>query len=253
MKTKYIVGNWKLNPPTPREAKALLAKLKKNISGARGVKVIVCPPAVFLPLFDATKKKNFFLGAQDALSVEFGAFTGALNPQILKYSGCDYVILGHSEVRERSDDNAMVALKARAVLKSGLTPVVCVGEKKRDTQGNYLEFLREQLTASLSGIPKKDLAKIIIAYEPVWAIGITAKESDTSADFLHNSLFIRKVLAKLAGQEIALKIPILYGGSVNEKNAEDFLRSGEASGLLVGRASLDVSQFGKIIKIAESL
>lgn len=253
MKNKYIVANWKLNPPTPREAKALFAKIKKYSAGLKRSKVVICPPDPFLGLFDIKTSKTLSLGGQNCQAVDFGAFTGAVNPALLKYSGCSYVILGHSEVRERGDSNEMVNEKIKASLKAGLKVILCVGEKKRDTQGIYLEELRLQLTEGLARVNKKDFSKIIIAYEPVWAIGVAAKSVDTPENFLHNALFIKKVIAKVAGKDTALKIPILYGGSVNEKNALGFLSLGEADGLLVGRASLDGAKFGQIIKISESV
>ncbi len=253
MKTKYIVANWKLNPPTPREAKSLFIKLKKYSTGLKRSKIVICPPNPFLGLFDTKTGKTLSLGGQDCQVVDFGAFTGAVNPALLKYSGCSYVILGHSEVRERGDSNEMINEKVKASLKAGLKVILCVGEKKRDSQGLYLEELRLQLTEGLSRINKKDFSKIIIAYEPVWAIGVAAKSVDTPENFLHNALFIKKIIAKLAGKETALKIPILYGGSVNEKNALGFLSLGEANGLLIGRTSLDGEKFGQIVKIAESV
>jgi len=253
MKTKYIVANWKLNPPTPREAKTLFTKIKKASQGLRRVKVVVCPPAVFLTSLTVGQGKVLSLGAQDVAVVDFGAFTGSLNSDILKYSGATHIIVGHSEVRERGEDNEVVNTKIKAILKAGLTPILCVGEKKRDNQGHYLEYLKTQLLEGLVRVPKKELSKIMIAYEPVWAIGVAARGVDTPEDFLHNALFIRKVVAKLAGQEAVMKIPVLYGGSVNEKNADSFLSAGGADGLLVGRASLDASKFGQIIKMAENV
>jgi triosephosphate isomerase len=147
----------------------------------------------------------------------------------------------------------MIAKKAGAGIKAGLTVVLCVGEQERDAESVYLQTLKEQIIASLSGIQKRSLEKIVIAYEPVWAIGTKAKGVVEPAALLETTIFIRKVLSDLYDQTAARSMKILYGGSVDEKNAGSFMKEGGASGLLVGRASVDAKKFVEILKIADSL
>ncbi len=246
MAKKIIVGNWKMNPTTEREANELFLKIKRQSLKAKKSLVIVCPPAIFLPLF-VGKQGNLKLGAQDAYFERSGAFTGRVSSAMYKYLGVDYVIIGHSEMRRAGDTDKIVNQKVRAVLKEGLKVILCIGEDRRDAGGLYLKVLQEQLRSSLEKVPKPFYEKVIVAYEPIWAIGKEAKKTDTPEDFLHNKLFIKKVLVGLAGSKIGLKVPILYGGSVNVENANGFLKQGEADGLLIGRESLVADHFNKIV------
>ena len=251
--TKIIVGNWKLNPLTPREAKALLAKIKTKTPDSKKVRVVICPPAVYLSLFDGGRLGNLSFGAQDAFWEDEGAYTGQISMPMVKYVGAMYVIIGHSERRACGETNKMINAKVKKALKAGLQIILCIGEKERDPNGHYLEFIKQQIEESLAGLKKQNLKNLTIAYEPVWAIGKEAKSADTPAEFIHNALFIKKILSKMFGKKEALSVSILYGGSVNKKNAAEFLTAGQADGLLVGRASLDPDQFGAIIKIAANL
>lgn len=251
---KLIVANWKLNPDSPREAKELVGKVKRTLATQKKVNAVICPPAIFLSLLAATKPpKNLAFGGQDAFWQKEGAWTGQVGPSMVRKSGADYLILGHSEKRTTGDSDAMINQKLKLALSEDLKVILCVGEKERDTQGEYLQVVRGQLLDALDRVPKKFAPQIIIAYEPIWAIGEMAKGSDTPQGFLEQALFIRKVLSQWADHSSALKIPVLYGGSVDPKNARSFLAEGQADGLLVGRASLRADQFSEILKLANEL
>lgn len=250
---KLIVANWKLNPDSPREARELVAKIKRTLARQKKVSAVICPPAIFLPLLAATPAKNLAYGGQDAFWQKEGAWTGQIGPSMIRKSGADYLILGHSEKRTTGDSDPMINQKLRLALGEGLKVILCVGERERDAQGEYLGVIRGQLLTALDKVPKKLAPQIVIAYEPVWAIGELAKGSDTPQGFLEQALFIRKVLSQWADHGAAIKIPVLYGGSVDIKNARSFLAEGQADGLLVGRASLRADHFGEILKQANEL
>ena len=218
--------------------------------------MVICPPAVFLSDLAKIKGGQIALGAQDAFWERDGAYTGMLSPTMLRNAGADYLILGHSERRRLGDGDGEINRKVALALKHRLKVILCVGEERRDPDGFYLQTIRTQLEAGLAGVPKKQLNELIVAYEPVWAIGEAARASDTPRDFLEQQIYIRKVMAGLAGKELALKLPVLYGGSVDGGNAYGFLTEGGPPsalggvGLLVGRASLEPREFIKILQAA---
>ncbi len=250
---KIIVANWKMNPETPREAKALALKTKTLASKLKQASVIVCPPSLYLSLFTTTRSnQRLWWGSQDfSLESDQGAFTGELSAAMLAYSGAQFSIIGHSERRARGETDEQVNKKVKLALAARLKPIICVGEAKRDEQGHYLEPLREQIRQALKGLDKSALKKIIIAYEPVWAVGRAGKGADTPEEFLHHALFIRKTISDLFDKKLAMQVPVLYGGSVDSGNAEGFLKAGSADGLLVGRASLKPEEFKKILYVAD--
>ncbi len=252
---KLIVANWKLNPETPREARELSAPIRRVAAKLKKVTTVICPPAVYL---QGLSSGRLLFGAQDCFGEISGAFTGKLGPTMLYHGGARYLILGHSETRARlsggqvaGDTDLMINHKVRLALKNKLKVILCVGEHERDHHGEYLKIIKAQLEADLKNIQRKQFDNLIIAYEPLWAIGASAKAADTPEAFHHQSLFIRKVISRLVGKEQAMKTPVLYGGSVNSKNAAGFLTEGEADGLLVGHASLNPFEFIKILKIAD--
>lgn len=252
MTKKIIIGNWKLNPTTIREAKDLMTKVRVRASKAKNVLAVVCPPAPWLGLWAPFKNsKTLALGAQDCFSEVEGAHTGQVSAVMLKNLGVQYVILGHSERRSAGDGDELINQKVKAALKTGLAVVLCVGETVRDDHGVYLETIKEQLLIGLAKLPKPAFARVVITYEPVWAIGDKAVGADTPEAFVAQRIYIRKILAMLVGAKEAMKIPVLYGGSVGVKNASDFLTVGQADGLLVGRASLRADLFNEIITIAD--
>lgn len=247
MTKKLIVANWKANPESPREAKNIFLPIKRALAKLPGVEVVICPPAVYLASLG-----GLTLGGQDAFWELSGAYTGRLGPTMLRNSGASYVILGHSEARALGDTDAIINQKLRLALRHGLKVILCVGEKERDEKGDYLKIIRSQLTNSLAGLQRKQVGQLILAYEPIWAIGAAAKGADNPESFFQQSIFLRKVLAEMFGKAAAMACPILYGGSANSGNAAGFLKEGRADGLLVGRASLDPAEFIKILKLANA-
>lgn len=248
------MANWKMNPASPREAKLLALALKKTASKLTKTRTIICPPALYLSLLIPPRPtKKIFWGGQDACAGVNEAETGAISAKMIKNIGADYLIVGHSERRRAGETDKVVREKVQLAVKAGLKPIICIGEEKRDAHGDYLSFLRGQIGACLGDLKKSYYSEIMIAYEPIWAIGTEAHGADTPDNFLHNALFIRKVFAGLAGNELALALPVLYGGSVNVKNAEGFLKDGRADGLLVGRESLVPDQFKQILQIADKI
>jgi triosephosphate isomerase (TIM) len=194
--------------------------------------------------------KRTRLAAQDTFYERLGARTGEISPSMLKNMGVKYVIIGHSERRALGETDEVVQKKVAATLREELIAIVCVGEEKRDTHGNYLTHVEKQLRAALKGVPKAKLQNIVIAYEPVWAIG--TGNNATPEDAHEMKLFIQKILSDLYGRNALAKIRILYGGSVTKGNAEELLNKGAVDGFLVGGASLRASEFATIAKIASS-
>lgn len=253
-KKQLIIGNWKMNPGKIDDARKIFDGVKKEAGKLTHVETVMCPPFIFLS--DLSKKVSghrCVLGAQDVFYETEGAFTGEVSLPMLSSLGIKYVIVGHSERRAMGEADDAVNKKILATLKMGFSVVLCVGEKERDETGEHFHFIKNQIETALSKVQKRLLANVIIAYEPVWAIGTKATGADTPADFVEITIFIRKTLSDMFGRNSANTISILYGGSVNEKNAESFLKEGEADGLLVGRASLDAEKFITILKISEKI
>lgn len=251
-KQKLIIGNWKMNPENMKVAKQIFQKIKTKAGKFKKAKCVICPPFIYLDAF-AKAHGTCAIGAQDAFWEESGARTGEISASMISKLNVPYVILGHSERRELGDTNEIVNKKVIEALRQRLMVIVCVGEKTRDEEGSYLQFLQAEIEESLAKIPARYFKNIIVAYEPIWAIGEKAKKSSTPEDFLEKAIFIRKVLTQLTDKKIAMKIPILYGGSVNDANAAGFLQEGRADGLLIGRASRDPQIFGEILKTAHNV
>jgi triosephosphate isomerase len=242
-----VVANWKMNPETYKEAEKIYAGSVVALKKASKVKVVLCLPYTWLTDFSHKEKKVVSFGAQDASIEVKGPHTGEVSPTMLTSSGVEYVILGHSERRALGETDELVSQKVSASLKTGLRVILCVGEKTRDLHGDYLLFLRHQIINSLNKIPKRYLKKLIVAYEPVWAIGKSDDEAMNVRDLHETSIFIKKALAEIYGPVEGMKIPILYGGSVSHKNAKDLLTLGEVQGLLVGRESLNPKKFESLL------
>jgi triosephosphate isomerase len=249
---KIICGNWKMNPLSLKEAEKLFNDIIKNVSTVRKTEIVVCPPFLYLEKLKKVSKK-IILGVQDAFPGDVGAFTGEVSAEMLYNLGVRYVILGHSERRALGENNKDINKKIKSSLAVGLRPILCVGETVRDENHDYFNLIKTQLEVCLEGVSRNRAAKIIIAYEPIWAISTTKDRKDaTPEDSREMAIFIRKILFDKFGSE-AGRIKILYGGSVSEKNSEDFLENGGVDGLLVGRASLDAKKFSQIVKICEVL
>ncbi len=243
---KYLViGNWKMNPNTKAEAQKIIASVKKVASQLSTTSVVMCPPYVYMSLAYGKGASLVALGAQDVAPEIQGSYTGEVSATMLRESGAAYVIVGHSERRAMGENDELISRKVARALEEGIIPVLCVGEKTRDKEGLYMEELRLQIKNSLQGIEQKHAHKIIIAYEPVWAIG--AKEAMTPALIQETAIFVRKTLTDIFGQEKALKIKVLYGGSVNFRNATEIVSQGSVDGLLVGRESINPLGFKDLL------
>lgn len=247
-----VIGNWKMNPQTLGKAETLFADIKKALNKTNATaQVVIAPPALFIALLQRlSSRTRVKVGAQDVFYEQAGAFTGEIAVSMLKSFEVSHVILGHSERRAQGESNETVHKKTDAVLKGGLIAVVCVGEKARDTQGDYFSFIETQLQSIFAGIQKTFLNRLVIAYEPIWAIG-TGKHA-TAEDVQEMKLFIQKIISDTFDRTTVSKIKILYGGSVSKDNAEEILTVGHADGFLVGGASLKASEFAEIIKIADT-
>lgn len=243
---KILIANWKMAPETPKAA-ASLAKATATIAknNKKKVQVIACVPHVYLSTVRSTAK-TLALGAQDVSASTTVASTGHVSAIMLKSGGAAYSIVGHSECRAVGDTNESVKAKITGLLAAKVMPILCVGEKERDAQGWYLSTIKDQIESACAGITKPQLKQVIIAYEPVWAIGEKAAREATPAECHEMVLFIRKLLADLYDEKSAKQVPILYGGSVSEDNAAAFVTDGGATGLLVGRVSLEPKRFAKI-------
>jgi triosephosphate isomerase len=241
-----------MNPRSLKEAEKLFSDVAKNVSTIKKTEIVICPPFLYTEKLKHLSKK-IILGAQDAFYIDVGAFTGEVSAEMLYNIGARYVILGHSETRALGETDIDVNKKIKASLVAGLHPVLCVGETVRDPEHNYFNLIKTQLEVCLEGVSKNSAPKIIIAYEPVWAISTTKDRKDATADDSREmSIFIRKILFDKFGKDMS-QIRIVYGGSVSEKTAEDFLKNGGVDGLLVGRASLDAKKFVAIVKICDQL
>ena len=256
-KQKYyylVIGNWKMNPTTLREAKGIYRDVKKNAGRWSGIRVVTAPPATYLaPLADYKSPANFELGGQNCFFEESGSHTGEISYAMLKDLGCRWVILGHSERRAQGEDSATVARKAGAVLSAGLRPVICVGEEKRDAEGEYLAELENQILASVKGVKEADLPRVVIAYEPVWAIGRKDNRALSGESVLEMNIFIKRSLSRKYSRKKAMSVEVLYGGSVTADNTREIVESGQVNGLLVGRQSLEPVAFAQILELVKQV
>lgn len=252
MSKSIIIANWKMNPASYKKAENLVSDLLADITKNKKTKIVLCPPLLWLNGLSRKYKKSVSFGAQNFFWADTGAFTGEVSAQMLKSSGAEYVIVGHSERKiylgEKDD---MINKKLKSALKAGLTAILCVGERERGEDDEIPSIVEDQLKKALGGVNKNQLKKIIIAYEPVWAIStMSGSKPDTPDNAFRSSIFIRKVLADLYGRKAAGEVKIIYGGSVNSGNITAFIKEGKMDGGLVGGASLDHSEFIKIVELA---
>ncbi len=244
MRTPFIAGNWKMNT-TVSEAIRLVRAMREELDKVGGVDKVICPPFVSLvPLKELLKDSSIKLGAQNLYFAEKGAYTGEISPLMLAEL-CEFVIIGHSERRQYFHETGeVVNKKVLAALKVGLKPILCIGERLEENEaGRTEEVITEQLNSSLAEV--KDLTNLVIAYEPVWAIGTGRAATGEQAN--ETIAFIRQKLAKRYGEKQAQQVRILYGGSVTAANAAEFMHQPEIDGALVGGASLKATEFLSIV------
>jgi triosephosphate isomerase len=240
-----------MNPLSLKAAEKLFVNVAKSISDIKKTDIVICAPFVYLEKLKKISKK-ISLGAQDVFWGDVGAFTGEVSAEMLYDVGARYVIVGHSERRALGENNNNINKKIKSALSASLRPILCVGENIRDEEHNYFNLVRTQLLECLAGISRTSISKVIIAYEPVWAISSTKDRKDAKPeDSKEMTIFIRKIISDKFGSDSS-KVRIIYGGSVNEKDAEGFLKDGGVDGLLPGRASLNPEKFSKIVKICEA-
>lgn len=238
-----------MNPKSVLEAEKLFKQIKK--SSIKGVDTVVCAPFPYLaPLKKIGVTSLCALGAQDVHFEKEGAFTGEVSTSMLNSVGAKYSIVGHSERRAQGETDEIISKKILSLTKSKIVPILCVGEKERDHSGFYLNTVRQQLTLGLAQIPKANYKNVIVAYEPIWAIGSSALRPATPAECHEMIIFIRKCIADISNGATAHSIRVIYGGSADAEVAGEFLNQGMADGFLLGRASLNAKSFGQIIKIA---
>ena len=249
MRRPIIAGNWKMNT-TIDEAVSLVESLRDRFLGRENVDIVVCPPfPVLADVSKVLKESSIRLGAQNMHWEPQGAFTGEVSAKMLLTAGCQYVILGHSERRLHfGETDEGVQKKIAAALTAGLTPIVCLGERLEEREaGQTEEVVRRQLKKAIEGLSPEEMAKIVVAYEPVWAIGTGEAATPEMANDVHH--YLRKVLKDQYSEQVAFTVRIQYGGSVTEENAASLLAQPDIDGALVGGASLKAESFARIIHI----
>lgn len=245
-----IVANWKMNPPTFKEAKKLFEATKKAAESAKDVAVIVAPPAIFLrELSNAYKGKRIAFGAQNMHFENAGAFTGEVSATQFRDAKATYVLVGHGERRALGETNEDTQKKVAAALSVKMTPILCVGEKERVNEGENFSIVREQLRTGLADVTTK-IKQVIVMYEPLWAVG--SGNPVMPHDMHVMAIFIKKTLVELYGA-IGHSVRILYGGSVNETNAAAMIQEAGVQGFVVGGASLDGKKFRALLESIENI
>lgn len=242
-----IVANWKAYVEDIAKAKKLFAISKKLSKEARS-DIVLAPPAPFLGALALRNRSRVAFAAQDVSKTTGGAQTGEATAQSYAAIGAAYAIIGHSERRAAGDTDTVISEKLAHALAHGLTPILCIGEHERDGEGRYLTFVREELTNTMKSLAPKERSRIIIAYEPLWAIGKTAALSIQPNDLIEMVLYIRKVLAELLHGKNASRTIILYGGSVEPDNIRELAASSRIDGFLIGHASVDPHIFTLLLK-----
>jgi triosephosphate isomerase len=244
-----VVGNWKANPDSVKIAKGNIREIRKFAAKYKKTEVVICPPTIFLETLKGYGKP-VILGAQDIFPESSGAFTGSTGYLSLLETKIKYVIIGHSERRAMGEDNMLINRKLKVALSVGLSPIVCIGEEKRDSNLDYLNFIKTQLVEAFKDVPKSKVKDVIIAYEPIWAIGSKAKRDAKASEIEEMVILIRRIIGDLYQTKSVPPVRILYGGSVSPGNASYILEGSGVNGFLIGRASLTPKIFGEIIRVA---
>ena len=246
-----IAGNWKMNK-TPSETRKLISEIKAEIPKSHKSEFILCPPFISIPAaLEEAKDSSINIGAQNCHWEEKGAFTGEISPKMLSELGINYVIIGHSERRAYfGETDETVNKRIKSSLNEGITPILCVGENLTQREnGETQNIIKNQLELDFKDIDENSAEKIIIAYEPIWAIGTGKTATDNQAQEICE--FIRNTIGKMFSAEVSEKIHILYGGSMNDKNAEGLLSMPDIDGGLIGGASLKADSIAQILKTAD--
>lgn len=242
-----IVANWKAYVEDFGKAQRLFT-LSKRLARATSCDIVLAPPAAFLGALALKNASPVAFAAQDVSATLGGAATGEVTAQMSASAGASYAIIGHSERRAAGDTDAIIAEKLAHAFAQGLIPVLCIGERERDSEGRYLSFLREEITQALAPLAPKERANVVVAYEPLWAIGKTAEHAIGPDDLAEMILYIRKVLAELLPGKSSSRTRVLYGGAVEPDNIRDLAAVSHADGFLIGHASADEKLFAAIIR-----
>ncbi len=242
-----IVANWKAYIDSSAQAAKLFATAK-TLALFKGTQIVLAPSFVHLGLLSKGNRSKVAFAAQDISIANMGALTGEVTGQMIRETGALYAIIGHSERRARGEDNDIVLEKVQQALSCGLTPILCVGEAERDEDGHYLNFIRTELHAVFSVLNPKERAKVVIAYEPIWAIGKSAAEAITPTDLNEMIRYIRKVLREYMPEAASKKVQVLYGGSIDATNIKELQEAAPIDGFLIGRASTDPKTFRLLVK-----
>jgi len=248
-----IGGNWKMHLGTSEEANTMLNQLIPLVKEVKKVDIIIFPPFTALYSLSFLKNTNIKLGAQNMYFKDEGAFTGEISPQFLKPLGCDHVILGHSERRTIfKETDELINNKVKKALHSSLKPIVCIGENLEERKkGKTMDVIKFQFQNTFKGLSKEEMRNIIIAYEPIWAIGTGETATPEQAEEVHVS--IRELLSKKYDKDTSEAVRIQYGGSIKPDNAKELFSQDNIDGGLVGGASLEAESFSKIIIAAQMI
>lgn len=241
-----VVANWKAYVEEGKRAKALFA-LAKRLSGKHKHEIVLAPAMPQLGLLASGNRTKVRFASQDVSNETGGAHTGETTAHAVKDAGATYVIVGHSERRSAGEDDGLVARKTQHALAQGLIPILCVGERERDQGAEYLGQIRAQIAAVMGPLSQKERMQVVIAYEPVWAIGKTAAEAIEPRDLAEMSLYIRKVLGDYLPGKAPAKSRVIYGGSVEPGNIRDLAAAGGIDGFLIGHASVETISFAALV------
>jgi triosephosphate isomerase len=253
MRKKIVAGNWKMNKDF-QDAEDLMFEIVDELTekGAGETEVIICPPAVYLEMSsDIAAENGFMVGAQNLSQWEAGAYTGEISASMIHSMGISHCILGHSERRTYfAETDTIIAAKIDLALKNGIIPIYCCGEVLAERQAEkHFDVIRKQVSEALFHLGEESVSQLIVAYEPVWAIGTGVTASSAQAQEMH--AFIRSLLTDKYGADVSAEIPILYGGSCNAKNAAELFANPDVDGGLIGGASLNAADFVTIVNSFE--
>jgi triosephosphate isomerase (TIM) len=243
-----VVANWKSYVEQREEAKKLLALAKRLAGKARRAKIVLAPSFAHLGLLASGNRSKVKFASQDISSTSVGPATGEVSGATLRNIGAEYVIVGHSERRTMGESDALIAEKVKRAIANGLIPILCIGEKERDADARYLMDLKKQLRAVYEPLSARDRLRIIVAYEPVWAIGKHAGDALAASDLREMVLYIRKALSEYLPGKSAKVAPVIYGGSVEPTNIRGLAGGSGVDGFLVGHASVDPGLFAALVK-----